>query len=87
MDLPTERARPAVKTTSGARRDDLLDRDLERRLRDAAQALGASLANFVFAAFHVWLGRATGSRDVVVGLPTSGQLAHEHYGVVVNCVD
>ncbi|MCB9876958.1 MAG: amino acid adenylation domain-containing protein [Planctomycetes bacterium] len=87
MELPPDRQRPPVRTTRAARLDDDLGPALTERVRKAAQAIGASLPNFVFAAFHLWLGRMTQSKDVTVGLPTSGQLAHELDLTVGHCIN
>ncbi|MBL8747825.1 MAG: amino acid adenylation domain-containing protein [Planctomycetes bacterium] len=87
MDLPADHARPQVRTTRAKRVDDVLDPATESAVRGAAKALGSSLPNFVFAAFQVWLARATGNRDVVVGLPSSGQLSYDLDGVVGHCVN
>ncbi|MEZ6036594.1 MAG: amino acid adenylation domain-containing protein [Planctomycetota bacterium] len=87
MELPPDRPRPPVRTTRAARLDDDLGPALTERIRKAAHSIGASLPNFVFAAFHLWLGRVTQSRDVTVGLPTSGQLAHELDQTVGHCIN
>lgn len=87
IELPTDHPRPAVKTTRAARRDDVLDGSFVAGLRAAAKGFGASLSNFVFAAFHLYVARVTGTREVVVGLPSSGRLAHDLEGVVGHCVN
>jgi amino acid adenylation domain-containing protein len=87
MELPADHVRPPVKTTRASRLDDVLDPALEGDLRALAKSLGASLANVVFAAFQLYLGRLTGNKDVVIGLPSSGQLAHDLDGVVGHCVN
>jgi acyl transferase domain-containing protein len=87
MELPADHVRPPVKTTRASRLDDVLDPALEGDLRAVAKSLGASLANVVFAAFQLYLARLTGNQDVVIGLPSSGQLAHDLDGVVGHCVN
>lgn len=87
MELPTDRARPPVKTTRAARHDDALPPELVTALRGLAKSLGASLANVVFAAFQLYVGRLCGTADVVIGLPASGQRVHGLDGLVGHCVD
>jgi amino acid adenylation domain-containing protein len=87
MELPTHHVRPQVRTTRASRVDDVLDGALEAAVRAAAKAIGSTLPNFVFAAFNLYIARVTGNRDVVIGLPSSGQLSHDLDGVVGHCVN
>ncbi len=82
MDLPTDRPHPSVKTTNAARVESPVDPALERGLRHCAQTAQTSLRNLVFGAFQLYLALLTRSGDVVVGLPSSGQLSHGLDGVV-----
>jgi amino acid adenylation domain-containing protein len=87
IELPTDQPRPPVKTTRAAHLDDAWSPALDQAIRTTAQSLGASLQNFVFAAFQLYVGRLTGNHDVVIGLPAAGQLAHGLDGVVGHCVN
>jgi amino acid adenylation domain-containing protein len=75
-DLPTDRPHPPVKTTAAGRVTSVLDEGLEARLRARAQGADSALRTLLFGAFALYLSRLTGARDVVIGLPASGQLAH-----------
>ena len=87
MDLPTDRPRPPVRTSSAERIDTALSASLDKRLRDMAKATGSSLENVVFAAFQLFLSHLTGSRDIVVGLPAAGQLSFGAENTVGHCVN
>ena len=76
MDLPTDRPHPQVMTTHADRITSTLDPALERGLRSRAAEAETSLRTLIFGAFQLYLSRLTGARDVVVGLPSSGQLSH-----------
>ena len=82
MDLPTDRPHPQVMTTNADRVTSMLDASLERGLRARAAEAETSLRTLIFGAFQLYLSRLTGARDVVVGLPASGQLSHGLEGVV-----
>lgn len=76
MDLPTDHPRPNKRTTRANRVDQKLTPDLEAALRAAAARLGTALPTFILAAFQTYLSRLIGSEDVVIGLPSSGQISH-----------
>ena len=82
MDMPTDRPHPQVMTTTAARVTSTLDPALERGLRARAAEADTALRTLIFGAFQLYLSRLTGARDVVVGLPSSGQLSHGLEGVV-----
>jgi amino acid adenylation domain-containing protein len=82
MDMPTDRPHPQVMTTTADRVTSTLDPTLERGLRGRAAEAQTSLRTLIFGAFQLYLSRLTGARDVVVGLPSSGQLSHGLEGVV-----
>ena len=82
MDMPTDRPHPQVMTTTADRVTSVLNPALERGLRVRAAEAETSLRTLIFGAFQLYLSRLTGARDVVVGLPSSGQLSHGLEGVV-----
>ncbi|WP_158892622.1 non-ribosomal peptide synthetase [Amycolatopsis anabasis] len=73
LELPTDRPRPALRTTSGAvhRRD--LPADLVRRLTEVGQRHQATLFMTLTAAVQALLARYTGQTDIAVGTATSGR--------------
>ncbi|MFI9009949.1 non-ribosomal peptide synthase/polyketide synthase [Actinosynnema sp. NPDC053489] len=73
LDLPTDRPRPARRTTPGAVHREALPADLVRRLVELGRADGATLFTTLAAAVQVLLARYTGRRDVAVGTASSGR--------------
>ena len=73
LELPTDRPRPYLRTTSGALHRCDLPADLVQRLTRVGQAHGATLFMTLTAAVAVLLSRYTNQRDVAVGTVTSGR--------------
>uniref|UniRef100_UPI0038998E4D non-ribosomal peptide synthase/polyketide synthase n=1 Tax=Saccharothrix syringae TaxID=103733 RepID=UPI0038998E4D len=73
LDLPTDRPRPARRTTSGAVHRAALPADLVDRLAEVGRAHDATLFTTLTAAVQVLLARHTGRRDVAVGTASSGR--------------
>ena len=87
LDLPTDRPRLAVKTYAGARERVVIPTSLCRDLRRIAARKGATLFATLLAGFYVLLQRLTGQHDIVVGIPTAGQLAFDARDLVGHCVN
>ncbi|GAB4025285.1 non-ribosomal peptide synthetase [Spirosoma gilvum] len=87
LDLPTDFARPSLRTYSIDRRDHLLNDALAGAVKKMGTQAGASFVTTLMAAFEVFLHRVTGQDDLVVGLPTSGQSATGYLGLVGHCVN
>ncbi|MEN8649792.1 amino acid adenylation domain-containing protein [Streptomyces sp. 21So2-11] len=73
LDLPADRARPAVSSQSGAATDCLLPLDLRTDLNRLARAERVTLLTVVLSAFVAMLDRYTGQDDIVVGSVFSGR--------------
>ncbi|NRN65836.1 hypothetical protein GC106_30510, partial [Kibdelosporangium sp. 4NS15] len=73
LELPADRPRPSVRTTSGAvcRRE--LPADLVDRLAKLAQRNGATLFMTLTAAVQLLLAKYSNQRDIAVGTVTSGR--------------
>ncbi len=82
LDLPTDRPRPPVQTHEGASVFFTLPEPLTRKLRDQAQASGATLYMILLAAFQILLHRYTGQDDILVGAPAAGRSRSEFEGIV-----
>ncbi len=76
MSLPTDRPHSAKKSPAGAQFRTSLGEMLTERLRIVARKCDATLENLIFTAFNVFISRLMQSEDVVIGMPSSGQLAH-----------
>jgi amino acid adenylation domain-containing protein len=87
LDLPLDRPRPAVRTFNSHRAERLLDKRLVAALRVTSTKAGVSLFTGLLSGFVATLHRLSGQEDIVVGIPTSGQLAHDVPGLVGHCVN
>jgi len=82
LELPTDRPRPAVQSTQGARLTMVLPRELAGRLRGIAQDAQATLFMTLLAAFGVLLKRYSGQEDILVGTPVAGRQRRELGGLI-----
>jgi len=73
LELPADRARPAVKTFRGATRSAFIDRRTRATIRDLGKRNGSTLFVTLATAFHTLIGRLADRDDVVVGVPVAGQ--------------
>ncbi|MGM1060724.1 amino acid adenylation domain-containing protein [Saccharothrix sp. Mg75] len=73
LDLPTDRPRPALRTTAGAVLRRPLPADLVERLTGVGRAHDATLFMTLTAAVQLLLSARTGQRDVAVGTVSSGR--------------
>lgn len=87
LDLPTDRARPAQRSTASARVDRTLDGDLVDALRRVGATHGATLFATLLAGLSTLLARLSGQDTVVIGVPAAGQAAHDRHGLVGHCVN
>ena len=87
LELPLDRARPAVRTFSSERIDHVLDRGLIDALRKTGAAQGASLYAVLFSGFSTLLHRLTAQDDLVIGIAAAGQMASHMPALVGHCVN
>lgn len=73
LELPTDRPRPEVRTSSGARCSLLLPQALADVLGAVSRREGATLFMTLLAAFQILLHRYTGQQDILVGTPVAGR--------------
>jgi len=69
LQLPTDRARPAIKTFRGARHSLVLSKQLSNSLRDFSRAQQVTPFMTLLAALSVLLSRYTDQEDIVLGSP------------------
>ncbi|WP_284740330.1 non-ribosomal peptide synthetase [Amycolatopsis sp. RTGN1] len=72
-ELPTDRPRPPVRTSSGAVHVFEVPQSLLSRLRDLARESGATLFMTLAASTALLLSRYSGEQDIAVGTVTSGR--------------
>ncbi|MET0398838.1 MAG: amino acid adenylation domain-containing protein, partial [Longimicrobiaceae bacterium] len=82
LELPTDRARPAVQSGRGARQELVLPGGLERRLEAVARAQGVTLFMLLLGGFQVLLGKYSGQENLVVGSPIAGRTREETEGLI-----
>ncbi len=73
LELPTDRPRPAERTSAGATHEFVVPTVLASRLADLARAHEATLFTTLLAACQVLLARYTGQDDIAIGTVTSGR--------------
>ncbi len=67
LELPTDRPRPAIKSSRGALASFTLDDDLSDEIQSLARQEGVTVYMFMLAAFQTLLYRYTGQDDIAVG--------------------
>ncbi|HEU4557490.1 MAG TPA: amino acid adenylation domain-containing protein [Longimicrobium sp.] len=82
LELPTDRARPAVQTYRGEVIPFEVPAELTSRLREAARREGGTLFMVLLAGFDLLIHRLSGRDDVVVGSPIAGRVRREVEGLI-----
>jgi hypothetical protein len=82
LELPTDRARPAVQSFRGSSKSFTLDEKLSRALKELSRGEGATLFMTLLAGFQILLSRYSGQTDVVVGTPIAGRDRVETEGLI-----
>lgn len=73
LDVPADRARPAVALSEGGEEQFTIDRATADRLRRLCRDTGATLFMGLVALVKVLLHRYTGAEDIVIGSPAAGR--------------
>ncbi|GAB3932897.1 non-ribosomal peptide synthetase [Mucilaginibacter myungsuensis] len=87
VDLPTDRARPAMRTFASKHYKKDFEPGLTAAIKQLASKAGCSLVTVLLAGFETWLQHVTGQDEVVVGVPAAGQLASGNIDLVGHCVN
>jgi amino acid adenylation domain-containing protein len=87
LELPTDRPRPALRTTTSAREDHDIPTPLVKAVKQLGARNGASFFAALTAGFAAIVQRLTGQDDLVVGIPSAGQAAGGHDRLVGHCVN
>ncbi|MGH7581163.1 MAG: condensation domain-containing protein, partial [Gemmatimonadales bacterium] len=82
LELLTDRPRPEVQGTRGAKQSAFVPKPVSDGLKALSRREGATLFTTLLAAFHTLLGRYTGQDDIVVGSPIAGRTQAETEGLV-----
>jgi amino acid adenylation domain-containing protein len=86
LDLPTDRARPILKSYSGATLRTSLGLELSAELKKASARLGCTPYVTLLSAFQILLHRLTRQSEVVVGISAAGQALLDDASLVGHCV-
>ncbi|GAA1024555.1 MULTISPECIES: non-ribosomal peptide synthetase [Amycolatopsis] len=73
LELPTDRSRPAARSTAGAVREFGVPSDVARRLAELARTSETTLFTVLFAACQALFARYTGQEDIALGTVVSGR--------------
>jgi amino acid adenylation domain-containing protein len=82
LELPADRQRPAVQDAAGDRRSLDLGGPVSAAVTETARALGITPFALLLGAFALTLGRTTGARSLLVGVPLLGRDTSELEGLV-----
>jgi len=82
LELPTDRARPAVQGYAGASIEVRLDEELTERLRNLSRRQGTTLFMTLLTAWSALLSRLSGQQDVVIGTPIANRTRVEIEGLI-----
>jgi len=82
LELPADRARPAVQSFRGAVRPVRLPAALTRQLQALSRREGATLFMVLLAGFQALLSRSSGQEDLAVGTPVAGRNRVETEGLI-----
>jgi len=82
LELPTDRPRPAIQSSSGAAEFYLLPKALSEALVRLSRREGVTLFMTLLAAFQVLLARYSGQEDIVVGTFISNRNRAELEGII-----
>ena len=82
LELPTDRPRPAVRTTRGGSCRGRLSGELSRAVREFSRQERSTPFMTLLAAFSALLGRYSGQEDFPLGTPVAGRLRPETEGLI-----
>jgi glutamate-1-semialdehyde aminotransferase/acyl carrier protein len=87
LNLPTDRPRGEVQTFTGAQQHLRMNPELGAGLKSLGAREGCTQFMILLAAFKVLLHHLTGQRDLVVGIPSAGQISEEGGYLIGYCVN
>ncbi len=82
LNLPTDFPRPKVQSLQGNRLNYLIDKQLFIQLEKRAKESGLTMQMLLLAAYKILLAKYTGQSDIIVGVPSSGRMRNELYGII-----
>jgi amino acid adenylation domain-containing protein len=87
LDIPTDNPRPSLRTYKSDRLDYTLDSNLLKNLKKTGLSVGASFASTLLTSFELFLYQLTGQDDIVLGVPTAGQVVTGKDYLIGHCAN
>ena len=87
LDLPTDRARPVVRSARASTRKRLFNVEILQSLKRTAGQQRTTLVVLLMATLNTLLYRLTGQTDLVIGLGAAGQAVTDKACLVGHCVN
>ncbi|MGA2550909.1 MAG: amino acid adenylation domain-containing protein [Burkholderiaceae bacterium] len=82
LELPLDHPRPALRTYESLREDYKVDQSVYERLKAVGAKRGASQFVTLLSAFALFIGRISGQRDFLIGVPAAGQITSGKSGLL-----
>ncbi|UII31963.1 amino acid adenylation domain-containing protein [Fulvivirga ulvae] len=73
LELPTDKARPLVKSSKGGSIDFTLNEATTHKLHELSQSEGTTLYMLLLSIYNVLLGKLSNQEDIVIGTPVAGR--------------
>ncbi len=87
IQLQTDFARPPVRTFQSQRNDYVLRQDLVLKLKKMGAEAGCSFVTTLLCSFELYLQKITKQEQIIIGLPSAGQLSMGMPELVGHCVN
>ena len=87
LELPLDNPRPAFKSFKGATYSYRFDDEVYKAAKKIASEQNISLFTLLFGTFNILMSRLSGQEDVVVAIPSAGQLQFGEDKLVGHCVN
>ena len=87
LDIPIDKLRPSFRTFNAHRIDVPVPVQTVADLRELAKKTNTSFVTIMLSILETFLYKVTGQKELVVGLPSSGQSAEGLYNLVGHCVN
>lgn len=87
LNLPTDFPRKPERVYQSSRADFLIDQDLIDKIKQFSIKHQCSLPTILISTFKIFLYQISFQKNIILGLPTSGQVSQEKYNLVGHCAN
>lgn len=87
LDLPSDRPRPSLKDFAGSTLIHKFDTETYEAIKKTAANHNVTLFTMTLSVLNVLLARLSGQNDIVIAIPTAGQVFAENQCLVGHCVN